>query len=222
MNTDATDPGSGEMAVGRRGPEGQSFPIRIFISYRREDSRWTAGRLYQHLALHFGKSNVFKDIDTIEPGEPFAKAIQRAIGRCDLLLAVIGRQWLTAADARGQRRLDDPKDWHRRELETAIDQEKALFAVLVDGAAMPREEELPGKLKTLAEYAAFTIVEPLKYSFQGLVDGIENVARRKAEAEEGEGEGEGGLYGRAKRCRGPGRRRANTTAVRSVGRGIGA
>ena len=72
---------------------------RIFISYRRDDSGGWAGRLYDRLSQHFGRENVFMDIDTIEPGLDFVAVIEQAVGSCDALVALIGRQWLTITDA---------------------------------------------------------------------------------------------------------------------------
>jgi hypothetical protein len=66
---------------------------RILISYRREDLAPYAGRLYDLLESHFGRDNVFMDIDTIQPGDDFVEAIERAIGSCDAVVAVIGKGW---------------------------------------------------------------------------------------------------------------------------------
>ena len=89
---------------------------RIFISYRRDDSGGWESRLYDRLSQHFGRDNVFMDIDTIEPGLDFVAVIQEAVGSCEALIAVIGRQWLTSTDAVGQRRLDNPEDFVRVEI----------------------------------------------------------------------------------------------------------
>jgi hypothetical protein len=80
----------------------------IFVSYRRQESSHVAGRLYDRLADRFGENQVFIDVDTIEPGVDFAAEISRAVAACQVLVAVIGPGWLTAADERGGRRLDDP------------------------------------------------------------------------------------------------------------------
>jgi hypothetical protein len=84
---------------------------RIFPSYRRDDSSGYAGRLYDRLSQHFGRAHLFMDVDTIPPGLDFVEAIQDAVGSCDVLLAVIGRQWLTSTDRRRRRRLDNPEDF---------------------------------------------------------------------------------------------------------------
>ena len=94
---------------------------RIFLSYRREDTTHAAGRLYDRLASHFGKDQVFMDIDTIDPGEDFVEVIERTVGPCDVLIALMGKGWLTSADAEGQRRLDNPEGFVRLEIATALD-----------------------------------------------------------------------------------------------------
>ena len=87
----------------------QGGPLsRIFLSYRREDSSYPADRLYQKLTAHFGKDNIFKDIDTIAYGVNFRQVIADKVGSCDALIAVIGKAWLDVRDKNGRRRLDDP------------------------------------------------------------------------------------------------------------------
>ena len=86
---------------------------RIFISYRRDDSAGYAGRLHDHLCQHFGQGQTFMDIDTIEPGVDFVETIEKAVGSCDVLIVVIGPQWLSMTDATGRRRLDNPEDFVR-------------------------------------------------------------------------------------------------------------
>ena len=85
----------------------------IFISYRREDSGPYAGRLRDTLSQHFGAEQVFRDIDTINPGERFPRVIEQEVGSCQALLAVIGSTWLSIKDDAGQRRLDDHEDYVR-------------------------------------------------------------------------------------------------------------
>jgi TIR domain len=93
---------------------------RVFISYRRQETAWPARELYDVLVAELGPDRVFKDVDNIEPGDDFVERIQSAVGSCQVLLALIGPQWLTITDARGERRLDDPQDFVRLEVETAL------------------------------------------------------------------------------------------------------
>jgi hypothetical protein len=92
---------------------------RIFISYRREDTAYPSGWLFDKLAHHFGQDQIFKDIDSIQLGDDFVDVITAAVEKCDVLLASIGRQWLAVADENGGRRLDNPHDlcgWRLRPL----------------------------------------------------------------------------------------------------------
>ncbi len=123
---------------------------RIFISYRRGDSAGHTGRLYDRLVDHFGQDQVFMDIDTIRPGLDFAEVVQQAIAASDGLIAVIGQDWLTAADRAGERRLDQPDDLVRLEIAAALELGILVIPVLVQGAQMPAAAELPEGLKELA------------------------------------------------------------------------
>jgi hypothetical protein len=122
----------------------------IFVNYRRNDSEGEAGRLFDDLELNFGQGSVFMDVAGIEPGHDFRKAIDQSVAACSVLLAVIGERWLDSADAMGRRRLDDPNDFVRVELSTALRAEVRVVPVLVRGAKMPQADELPDNLKELA------------------------------------------------------------------------
>jgi hypothetical protein len=122
----------------------------IFISYRRDDSEGQAGRLFEGLKARFGEGRVFIDVDGIEPGRDFRRVIDQHVSSCDVLLALIGRNWLHAADKDGRRRLDSPEDFVRLELAAALRRNIAVIPLLVQGAAMPSKEELPPDLQALA------------------------------------------------------------------------
>ena len=126
----------------------------IFISYRRDDSAGYAGRLYDRLAAHFGVDRVFMDVEGIEPGTDFVDAIERAIASCRVLIVLIGDEWLSAADAGGRRRLDDPNDFIRLETSAALARDIRVVPVLLDGALMPHESDLPDNLKPLVRRQA--------------------------------------------------------------------
>jgi hypothetical protein len=130
---------------------------RIFISYRRDDSAAYAGRLYDRLAERFGDQQVFMDVDSIEPGIDFEVAIAQAVGSCQVALALIGRRWLTVTDDEGKRRLDDPTDIVRLELEAALNRNIRIIPVLLDGVTVPQREELPGSLAALSRRNAFRL-----------------------------------------------------------------
>jgi TIR domain len=122
----------------------------VFICYRREDSAGFARLIYDRLTNKLGHDNVFFDVDNIPAGLDFVEVLSDRVGRCDALIAVIGRDWLSSADAENRRRLDDPHDTVRIEIEAALDRRIRVIPVLVDGASMPRLEELPDSLKKLA------------------------------------------------------------------------
>jgi len=122
----------------------------VFVCYRREDSGQQAGRLFDHLVSHFGADQVFKDVDSIPLGHDFRKVLGERVGQCDVLLALVGDQWLSVTDARGQRRLDDPGDFVRIEIETALRREIPVIPLLVGRAPVPAAETLPPGLKDLA------------------------------------------------------------------------
>jgi hypothetical protein len=127
---------------------------RIFVSYRREDSGDASGRLGDGLKARLGRDNVFMDVDNIPVGVDFRQHLAQAVSRCDILLAVIGDHWLEARYAegpkQGQRRLDDPDDYVRIEIQSALARNIRVVPVLVRGATMPRPDDLPGDLKPLA------------------------------------------------------------------------
>jgi hypothetical protein len=122
---------------------------KVFISYRRDDSAAEAGRLCDRLVPKYGADNVFKDVDSIPLGIDFREVLGEAVGRCQVLLAIIGRQWLSIATPSGGRRLDDPRDFVRVEIEAALQRDIPVIPVLVSGAAMPGEDQLPSSLQAL-------------------------------------------------------------------------
>jgi len=130
---------------------------RIFINYRRDDTPGVAGRLFDHLALKYARSELFMDVDAMQPGIDFAKQLDTQVSQCHVLLAVIGPRWLDAHDQAGRRRLDNDKDYVRVELASALKRDIAVIPVLVDGAVMPSEESLSDDLKPLARRHALEL-----------------------------------------------------------------
>src|SRR6478735_1036624 len=122
----------------------------IFISYRRDDTEGYAGRLFRDLRERFGKEAVFMDVAGIEPGRDFRRVIEDQVASCGVLLAVIGKAWLTTVDEHGKRRLDDPNDFVRLETASALKRDIPVIPVLVQQTEMVREEQLPEGLKDLA------------------------------------------------------------------------
>jgi len=148
----------------------------IFVSYRRQESSHLAGRLADRLADRFGEGQVFIDVDTIEPGVDFAEEIFRAVAGCEVLLAIIGPNWLASADERGGRRLDDPDDIVRLEIEAALARGVRVIPILIEGAVMPRRDDLPESLASLARRQALLIRhESFRYDVGHLVTAIERI-----------------------------------------------
>lgn len=112
---------------------------RIFLSYRREETAYPAGWLDDRLVDRFGDAQVFNDVESIAPGDDFIEVITRAVGSCDVLLALIGDQWLTITDADGRRRLEDPGDFVRLEIEAPLARQVRVIPILVMG------EDAPGR-----------------------------------------------------------------------------
>jgi ATP-dependent Clp protease ATP-binding subunit ClpA len=130
---------------------------RIFISYRRQDSAEVTGRIYDHLVHRFGGENVFKDVDSIDYGTDFRRAMSEAICSSSIVLVVIGDQWVNVTDERGRRRLDNLHDFVRMEIEASLKRDVRIVPLLVRGAAMPLEMELPESLRALAYRHAISI-----------------------------------------------------------------
>jgi len=137
---------------------------RIFVSYRREETAYPAGWLFDRLSEYFSGGQIFKDVDSIELGDDFIEMINTAVGSCDVLLALIGDQWLTITDEDGRRRLDDPDDFVRLEIEAALARKVRVIPILIDGARMPHADELPPSLAKLVRRQALDL-SPSRFDF---------------------------------------------------------
>lgn len=131
----------------------------IFISYRREDSAGFAGRLADALEKGLGAERVFRDVDDIRPGQDFVDAIETQLRQMDVVLVLIGPQW-SVITRDGVRRLDDPDDFVRQEIRLALTLGKPVIPVLVGGARMPAERDLPEDIRGLARRQAFSLSDP--------------------------------------------------------------
>lgn len=121
----------------------------IFISYRRSDSQDVTGRIYDRLVSRFDRKQVFKDVDNTPLGVSFPLHIQQMLGKSGIVLVIIGPTWLNAADEQGRRRLNDPNDFVRVEVETALRANIPVVPVLVSNASMPLAGELPSSIRKL-------------------------------------------------------------------------
>lgn len=130
---------------------------RVFISYRREDTSGHAGRLLYPLRRRYGRAHVFMDVTGIAPGDEYAPVIERTIAASDVVLVVIGREWLTCRNAAGGRRLDDPGDFLRLEITSALRVGRKIIPVLVEDAPLPPESEVPPDLRPLFAHQAMPL-----------------------------------------------------------------
>lgn len=129
----------------------------IFISYRRSDSQHAAGRLVDRLRQVYPTEQLFMDVDSIDLGLDFVKVLDERVSACDVMLVVMGPAWRQAVDEHGRRRLDDPNDFVRLEVEAALSRDIRVIPVLVDGAQTPPIEELPSSLSSLVRRQATRI-----------------------------------------------------------------
>ena len=121
----------------------------IFISYRRSDSQDVTGRIYDRLIAKFPKNQIFRDIDNIPLGTTFPMHLKPMLGKSGVVLVIMGRDWATAPDKGGRRRLNDPTDFVRIEIETALRAKVPVIPVLVSNASMPLANDLPASLRPL-------------------------------------------------------------------------
>lgn len=152
-----------------------------FVSYRRSDSADATGRICDRLSRHFGGGFVFTDVNSISGGADFPSAIRAAIKVCDFVLLIIGPRWLGMADQEGRRRLDDPKDVVRMELEAALAHDKQIIPVLIAGAVMPEAEALPLSIQPIAFRNAIPVrPDPdFEVDIQRLIRALENGRARR-------------------------------------------
>lgn len=154
---------------------------KILISYRREDSADVTGRIYDRLIQQFGREAIFKDVDSIPFGVDFRIHLDQQVAKCEVFLAVIGRDWMRAGGSKGKSRLEDPKDFVRLEIESALRHQTLVIPVLVSGASIPPAERLPATLQDLSYRQSIAVrsdpdfhrdmdrlIESLKEKIQGL------------------------------------------------------
>jgi formylglycine-generating enzyme required for sulfatase activity len=133
------------------------MPSKVFISYRRDDSEAHAGRVHDRLEREFGPEFLFMDVDAIPLGANFTKVLRDEVAKCDVLLALIGPNWLNVRDEEGNRRLDNPADFLRIEISTALQRSIPVIPILLDGARIPEPDELPKDLKELSVRNGFGV-----------------------------------------------------------------
>jgi TIR domain len=123
---------------------------KVFLCYRREDSGGYAGRIQDQLAQALGSDVLFMDVDAIPLGANFVRVLHDEVAKCEVLLAVIGRNWIDARDEHGNRRLENPNDFVRVEIGAALQRNIPVVPILVDGATIPDVRQLPKELEELS------------------------------------------------------------------------
>jgi len=149
--------------------------MKIFISYRRADSKYVVDRIRDRLIEAYDEEAVFRDIESIHYGQIFPDVLKEATTTCDVMLVVIGPEWAGTTDDQGNKRLFDPHDYTRREIEAGLANKKALvIPVLVMNARMPSVEELPESLVELRSRNASSIRNDPDFNpdMQRLIQGI--------------------------------------------------
>ena len=154
---------------------------KIFLNYRRADSKGFTFAIFTVLEQHFSKEQIFMDVDTLLPGVDFVQALEEAVESCDVFLAVIGLHWENIKDKQGQRRIDNPKDFVRIEVAHALKRGIPVIPILVDGAQMPSPENLPDDLKRLSRRHAFIISDRLRSDMQHLISVLEKTFEHQEE-----------------------------------------
>lgn len=165
---------------------------KIFINYRRGDDPGYTQALFQRLEAEFEREQLFMDVEGyIKAGDDFVKVLEAKVATCDVLLAVIGPRWLDARDEQGLRRLDNPDDFVRIEIVSAIERGKWIIPVLVNDAPIPRSDQLPEPLRALVRRNAVRLThERFTADCQGLVKGLRSALAEAAAAREAATEAE--------------------------------
>ena len=155
---------------------------KIFISYRRADSADVTGRIYDRLIENFGKSAIFKDVDSIPPGVDFREHLEKAVGKCKIFLVVIGDSWLEVMDSKRRNRLHDPDDFVRIEIESALKRNILIIPLLIRGALMPSEKKLPPSLQKLVYRNGMSIRSDPDFhgDMDRLIEAISNYSSKKS------------------------------------------
>jgi hypothetical protein len=139
--------------------DGAQRPAVIFLSYRRGDTQWAARGIYDRLVDRYGRENVFRDLDAIPPGARFRDYVEKKISESDVLILLIGNAWASYADETGRRRLEQPRDPVRLEVETALRLGLPIIPVRVEGALMPTEGDLVPSIVDLLEFNAAEVTD---------------------------------------------------------------
>jgi hypothetical protein len=150
--------------------------VAVFLSYRREDTQWAAARISDRLVQRYGRENVFRDLDAIPPGAKFRDFIARRISESDIFILLIGQAWASVTDDTGRRRLEQPRDPVRLEVEIALRAGIQIIPVRVEGARMPTEQDLIPSIVDILEFNATEVSDyRWEHDITKLFEAIDNV-----------------------------------------------
>jgi hypothetical protein len=153
---------------------------RIFISYRREESKYQARMIYQAFSKFRPTTEVFMDVDTIPLGVDFVEVIRGWVQKCDVLLALVGAGWSESKDPKtGFRRLDNPNDFVRIEISEALKRGIPVVPVLLDDAPLPDRDQLPDNLRNLFDRnAAYVSYRTFDTDVEGLIKRLKSTSKK--------------------------------------------
>ena len=157
--------------------------VDVFISYRRKDSKETCKKLYHHLAENLPGLEIFMDTEDIKAGNKWREVLETGVKKCDVLLAIIGPEWLSIENEEGVRRLTERTDYVRLEISKALRNHKGIIPVLIHGTGMPEKNELPNSIAALHSYEAFTLSDNLEDDAKKLAIRIEEAIKEKKAAD---------------------------------------
>ena len=159
--------------------------VDVFISYRRKDSLETCRELYRHLTEDLPDLEIFMDVEDIDSGKKWREVLEKGVKNCDVLLAVIGPEWLSIENDEGVRRITETTDYVRREISKAIRNHKGIIPVMLPGVPIPKENELPASIKALPRYQDFKLSDNLEADAKKLALKIRSAIKEKKAADRG-------------------------------------
>ena len=148
----------------------------IFISYRRSDASGAVGRIYDHLQRMFRSEFIFKDVNSIPAGEDFEGLIRERIGQSDVVLAIIGKEWLRPHDSTNEMESKCPIDYVFLEIALALELNVPIVPVFVSEAAMPSSDALPPEVSRIVKISGIAVRADPDFSAD-----IERLCKRVAE-----------------------------------------
>ena len=172
---------------------------RIFISYRRDDAPADARSIRDRLARKFGESNVFMDVDNLFAGQRFDEELDKALGQCQVVVAIIGRRWMELLT---EHRRVGGRDYVREEIGGGLKRQITVIPVLVGREGqlplLPRAEELPAELRDLVQFQKHGVAhETFGRDAGDLIAAVGNILRAQRSDAPWKGVAVGGMAGLA-------------------------